>query len=445
MERKLISAGTLLCTAVSCFAQDAGRAHIAGPAVRQTMVPGKMSAVSVNSLPNAVCTLRAQDDSGAVQTLKLFADDQGEVRFHARPSAETDNPPNLQLSCEANGQTMDHAMDLRASAAAPAPAARVRPAGRTRPALTGDPTVLSQEELLSRGYPMRPDPEKMPEAYATWLRAVSTEATEIEPKSVARPGFRAGTLPVAPFRLPSTQNSSNWSGFSLYRDPYLIRLLNVPSPQPYVFASGEWYVPSVAGEQGIQDNSVLWVGLDGQGTGDVLQDGTGQDAIGVNFLGIKWTMASIYAWTEFFPLDLQQLTNFKVGPGDHMLGQIWMGNVGSTPTISGVFGVCFLFNLSNGSFTHVYIAPPAGTTFTGASAEWIMERPTVNGVLPDLSDYGAAMMFNAWAQRTDGSVVNSSGNPNSLQITMTNGAGAALSSVTRLTDTSMVFNWLAFK
>src|SRR5579871_5866703 len=51
---------------------------------------------------NAVCTLRAQDDSGAVRTLKLYADDDGEVRFHVRPSAETDNAPNLQLSCEAN-------------------------------------------------------------------------------------------------------------------------------------------------------------------------------------------------------------------------------------------------------------------------------------------------------------------------------------------------------
>jgi len=440
MKRKQIAANTLLLMGIPCLAQNAVLTHFAGANVRQTVAPGKMSVISVNSLPNAVCTLRAQDDSGAIRTLKLYADDQGEVRFHVRPSAETDNGPNVQLSCEANNQVMEHGVELRANAAAAPAAVQVRQKGRVRPALTGDPMLPSQEELVSRGYPMRPDPEQMAEAYATWLRMVSSETTEVEPRTVTRPRVHAGPLPILPV-LPSTKNSTNWSGFAVYRDP---RILDRNPLAPYVFASAEWYVPSVAGEQGIQDNSVLWVGMDGETTGDVLQDGTGQDAIGTNFLGIKWTMASIYAWAEFFPLDMQVLPNFKVGPGDHMLGQVWMGNVGSVPTFSGALGVCFLFNLTHGNSTYVYIAPPAGTTFTGSSAEWIMERPTIDGALPDLSDYGAAMMLNAWAQRTDGTVVFSSGNPYSVQITMTDDAGSIMSTVTRLSDSSMVFNWLAF-
>lgn len=443
MQRKQTPANMLLLMAIPCLAlaQNAVRVHMTGAPVRQTVEPGKMSAISANSLPKSVCTLRAEDDSGAVRTLKLYADDQGEVRFYVRPSAETDNPPNLQLSCEANYQVMEHGIELRANAAAVASAGRVRQAGRVRPALTGDPMLPSQEELLSRGYPLRPDPEQMPEAYATWLRMVTSEATEVEPRTVMRPSFHAGPMPIRPV-LPSTKNSTNWSGFAVYRDPYV---LDRNAPPPYVFASAEWYVPSVAGEQGIQDNSVLWVGMDGETSGDVLQDGTGQDAMGTNFLGIKWTMASIYAWAEFFPLDMQVLPNFKVGPGDHMLGQVWMGNAGSVPTLSGVFGVCFLQNLSNGSASYVYITPPAGTTFTGSSAEWIMERPTIDGVLPDLSDYGAAMMLNAWAERTDGTLVASNGNPYSVQITMTDDAGAIMSTVTRLSNSSMVFNWLAFQ
>jgi hypothetical protein len=272
--------------AVPCLAQNAERAHIAGAQVRQTVTPGKMSVISVNSLPNAVCTLRAQDDSGAVRTLKLYADDEGEVRFHVRPSAETDNPPNLKLSCEANERVMEHGIELRANATAAASTRRMRQAGRVRPALTGDPMLPSQEELLSRGYPMRPDPEHTPEGYATWLRIVTSEATEIEPRIVTRPGFHGGPTQIRPVTLPSAKNSLNWSGFVLYRDPS-ISLLNANSPQPYVFASGEWYVPSVAGEQGIQDHSVLWVGMDGETNADVLQDGTGQDAIGTNFLGIQ--------------------------------------------------------------------------------------------------------------------------------------------------------------
>src|SRR5580658_1324524 len=109
---------------------------------------------------------------------------------------------------------MDHGIELRASTAAAASAGRIRQAGRARPALTGDPMLPSQEELLSRGYPMRPDPEKMPEAFATWQRIVTSEATEIEPRVVTRPHFRAGPpSPIGPFRLPSTTTSGNWSGF----------------------------------------------------------------------------------------------------------------------------------------------------------------------------------------------------------------------------------------
>ena len=74
-----------------------------------------------------------------------------------------------------------------------------------------------------------------------------------------------------------------------------------------------------------------------------------------------------------------------------------------------------------------------------------MERPAVDGVLPDLSNYGVATMFNAWAQRSDGTVMHPSGNRYSLQTTRTNDAGAVLSSVARLSDTAMVFNWLAFR
>src|SRR5215467_8837680 len=89
MRRKHLPVNVLLWMAVPCWAQNAVRTHIAGANVRQTVTPGKMSVISVNSLPNAVCTLRAQDDSGAVRTLKLYADDEGEVLFHVRPSAET--------------------------------------------------------------------------------------------------------------------------------------------------------------------------------------------------------------------------------------------------------------------------------------------------------------------------------------------------------------------
>jgi len=444
MQQKRIPATVLLLMGIPCLAQNAGHARLAGAAVRQTVAPGKMSLIAVNSLPNAVCTLRAQDDSGAVRTLKLYADDDGEVRFHVRPSAETDNAPNLQLSCEANDKVMVHGVELRAGTAADTVAARVRPKGRVRPALTGDLMLPSQEELLSRGYPMRPDPEQMPEAYATWVRMVTSEATEIAPRTVARPDFHAGPTHIGPIMRPNAQNSTTWSGFALYRDPS-ISLLTANSPKPYVSVSGEWYVPSVTGEIGIQDHSVLWVGMDGLTSTDIVQGGTGQDAMGMNSQGTQWTVATIYGWTEFSPLGMQQLTSFKVSPGDHMMSQVIMGYVGPQGAIEGALGACYLYNLTTKTTVWVYVLPPAGTSFNGSSAEWIMERPTINGALPDLSDYNAATMFNAWAQRADGTEVASSGNPNSVRITMTDDLGVILSTVTAVTDSSMAFYWIEFR
>ena len=74
-----------------------------------------------------------------------------------------------------------------------------------------------------------------------------------------------------------------------------------------------------------------------------------------------------------------------------------------------------------------------------------MERPTINGTLTDLSDYSAATMFNARAQRADGTELASSGNSDSVQITMTDALGVILSTVKPVTNSSMAFYWIAFR
>jgi hypothetical protein len=447
MKRKQIFSSVLLCGALPCAAQNGARIHHVGAPVAQTIAPARTSAVAVDTLPNAVCTLRGQDDSGAVRTMVLYADDLGQVKFHARTEADTDNPARLNLQCETGGEVMEHAIELRANAAvaesdaAARLNARTRKPGRVRPALSGDPMLPSDEELLSRGYPPRPDPEQSPEAYATWLRIVSSEFTTVEAKTVTTD--RSHGIPTSPVRrgfLPSTGNSSNWSGFVVYQDP---RLLDLNPPKPYDFASAEWYVPGVQGQPFIQDESSLWVGLDGWGSKDVLQDGTEQQAMSI-FIGSWWSITSYYAWAEFFPLGEQRITNFDVEPGDHMFGQVWMGNAGSKPRMDGAFGVCLIYNLTRGTNTLVYITPPAGTTFSGNTAEWIMERPAINSVVQNLSNYGTASMFNAYAKRSDGTIVDSNGNAYQLNLTMTNSSGGKVSAVSRVSDTAMSFTWFAF-
>jgi hypothetical protein len=47
-----------------------------------------------------------------------------------------------------------------------------------------------------------------------------------------------------------------------------------------------------------------------------------------------------------------------------------------------------LTNLSTAVSSTVHLTAPPGTTLQGNCAEWIMERPGINGQLADLPEYG---------------------------------------------------------
>jgi hypothetical protein len=151
-----------------------------------------------------------------------------------------------------------------------------------------------------------------------------------------------------------------------------------------------------------------------------------------------------------------------VSPGDHIVVQVLMELPNVGVTVNGNTGVCYMQNLTTGYAVSVHLNIPPGITFSGSTAEWIMERPYVGvGSLippdvvccfafgfPDLANYSAASMFNAYAIRADSTVVNASGNLNSLNITMTSGdsqPSGILSEVVPLSDTAMTFRWKAFK
>jgi len=441
---------TLASYAQSALYLSALSLHAQPQAQQAVISSSKLSPVVVDVTPGAVCTLRGQDDSGAVRSLILYANDQGQVQFHAQAHAETSNPAKLDLQCAAGGTFTEHSIQLKVDStlAAAQPAALRAPSGpaaHVRPALTGNPQAISPEELASLGYPVRPDAVQEPEAYATWLRMVTTPTTMVQSHTVAQAGRThapAPPSPIKPGNLPQSTSFLNWSGFAVYQDG---RVLDPVPLKPYVVVSGEWVVPSVTGEPNVQDDSAFWVGMDGFNTGDVLQDGTEQQAFSINIIGVQFSITSYYGWAEFFPLYEQRITNFTVRPGDHMLGVVWMADSAGTPSVSGTTGICYLQNLTTGIGTFSYIAPPPGTVFTGSTAEWIMERPTVNGAFTDLSDYSAASMFNAYATRTDGTTVNASGNTNSVNIAMVDNGWKPMSEVAPISDTWMVFQWLAFK
>ena len=69
-----------------------------------------------------------------------------------------------------------------------------------------------------------------------------------------------------------------------------------------------------------------------------------------------------------------------------MFTEVWVGNSGSSPTLSGLYAIAFVEDISRGEYTTVYncrglwlfgCTNIAQTNIGGSEAEWIMERPTV--------------------------------------------------------------------
>src|SRR6188472_4095066 len=283
---------------------------------RYSVPAGISSPIIMKTEPGATCTLYAEDKPD--QGLKLYADQEGVIRFHVRPVAtKSDITAKFIIQCEVGDKTTQFPFELRVSSkpTAEIEASRESPqhiprAASVRPALSEqDMLHLSDEELLKRGYPLRPSPEAVPEAFRAWQRTVSVPMTNIEPQTVSRPDIVNNFASI----VEGPKSSNNWSGFEL-RDN-----------GPYGWVVGDWIVPFVTGESSTKTYSSFWVGLDGDSTSDLVQAGTGHenveiDVIFPNGLVVPWSFSTYYAWTEFLPQqsNTQQVTNFPINPGDEM-------------------------------------------------------------------------------------------------------------------------------
>jgi hypothetical protein len=141
-----------------------------------------------HTLPDAVCTLHWANPDGP--STALYSDDDGEVRFFLGGGAGGVSPPHelsdsLHLDCrDDEGRTDNNLVDPRN----PEPASHVSGLPESPPviraALTGDPMALSQEELITRGFPPRPDRTKDAPAFSAWLDLVSLPARVVSPRLV---------------------------------------------------------------------------------------------------------------------------------------------------------------------------------------------------------------------------------------------------------------------
>jgi hypothetical protein len=420
-----------------------------------TIRQGAFTPLSLNAPAFAACTLHPQADGDPAHALKLYADGKGVILLQARAAGAS--TAQMELECEANGastvtQVVVNAENgarpgagfsaLEAAGDSAAKPQRLDARSRSgasfvRPALEGDPMLLSQEQLALRGYPARPDSKSAPEAYANWLKAVSRPATFIRPEIVARTDRAHGPANVnsgaGELSNTAVQNatSNNWSGYVAQGGGAV-----------YTDVNGKWTVPAVKGELGTTTYSSLWVGLDGWGSSDVVQAGTEQQAVTFSFFGIQWSFGTYYAWYEYYPDYEKQISNFQVNPGDEVWAWVRHGYDYVQNRVDGSF---WLENLTAGTYTFQTEAPPAGSNFLGNSAEWVMERPSLNGKLTDLSDYTLASMFGAyvWQSSTNKWVVFNQV-PN-FEVSMYNGSTLLSSASYIFPGTEcMLFGWYAF-
>ncbi len=402
-QRNIIrNRGGLLAIAALLSGSLAGVARAQNRAVPR-MAPERAFSITPNvetpmvlkTEPDAECSLHPAGVSDSARTMKLYANADGYVRVHLTAKAESQES-NLELDCITAGAITTHPIHLRTGASPtedmPAPDATLpTPKGaQVLPALTEEAArQLSDTDVISLGYPPRPDLTGAPGAYAAWLDVVSRPMALLPTHPASRNDISHQRSAIQDI---TAEGSSNWSGVEL-RGP----------AETYVETTANWIVPPIfAGENGYNTYSSLWIGLDGDGLGDLVQDGTESDSS--DFGGVLAT--SYYAWTEVLPLQPTAQQQFTVNPGDEMNVQAWIGDSSGNINFSGGYAWFYIADVNQGQATRVSVQLDY---FWGKEAEWIMERPEVGGALPELSHYAYALVRNAAAyDNTTGKWITSS-------------------------------------
>jgi hypothetical protein len=291
-----------------------------------------------------------------------------------------------------------------------------------------NPLTAAPRLLQRYGLPKRPDAKSAPELLKSWEAAFAGPRTWITPEFREMKGKYHG-----PARRPRQQahlkragvsvanaTSENWSGSVAFP----------PVGQTFTWVAGQWTVPNPYPPGLGQFYASEWIGIDGWKSGDVLQAGTETQV--VNLLGKDFSARVVYAWWEWYPAYEVAITNLPVSPGDIMSCLIHVNSISTASVI--------VQNQSSNVTTLFTITAPSGTTLVGESAEWIVERPTVNKVLTKLADYKVDYFDYGFAGTTNISKFVTLGL--GTAVTMKANNGASLSVPTLEGVTLMKVNWL---
>ncbi|HEY7966088.1 MAG TPA: G1 family glutamic endopeptidase [Solirubrobacteraceae bacterium] len=189
-------------------------------------------------------------------------------------------------------------------------------------------------------------------------------------RAVFSNGSGTATSNPASLVVGADNSSVNWSGYEANQ-----------TGVTYTMASGSWIVPSVSCSSAATYSSE-WVGIDGDGTSTVQQDGTDSFCAGGT--------ATYDAWWEVYPEPSVTLPN-PVSAGDLMSASV---------TVTLGTWTLALSDSTAGWTVSEHPTPPQ--TPSEGSVEWIVERPSIcqgpgDCPIANLANFGTTAITNAGA------------------------------------------------
>ena len=250
-----------------------------------------------------------------------------------------------------------------------------------------DAVNASDEDLARFGLPARPDPQAEPEHYAVWTRAmqaakvrwhgqVKTIQTEKRPSESPLSSERMEPSVVAA-AAPATPTSYDWSGVVLTKN------LNAYSPSQSfgdIYSLMTVQVGQLPFETGCNPNVVepefdqlTWVGLNGYVKNAGIQPGPTRGALigGVySFIqcNIFGNASQPYYYATYGWTPGANFLAFPVRPGDMVYTEVGAPVGGTQPSY------LFIEDLTTLTYAAYTVGVPAGYTYVGDTAEWIVSR-----------------------------------------------------------------------
>jgi hypothetical protein len=165
--------------------------------------------------------------------------------------------------------------------------------------------------------------------------------------------------------------SLDWAGY--------VVVSNYANPQPTIVGvNGSWTVPTVNHSQTDQFSAAR-IGIGGQLDDTLIQTGTEHDSV---------SGAAVYSvWYELLPNDSIPITTMNVSPGDQIRASINLVDSVSNKWSIKIRDVTNGETFQNNFFYYS----------SQLSAEWIVERPTINNTLSGLADFGSATFTGSYA------------------------------------------------